>query len=153
MRDEVRTYVVPVTSSGSTNQCANFTAVFTICPYNTLNPPFGCLVYKIDGFWCLLELLYFWRGDPIPQLGLDLTLLQLVDVWCEHCSLTFLIRGSFDPSAINPDLSIYVCVCMYGVCPCTENAPLSRENGVFGFRTCSLILFRPTLKVRQDKMI
>ena len=29
---------------------------------------------------------------------------------------------------------------------------LSRENGVFGVKTCSLILFRSTLKVKQVKI-
>ena len=40
------------------------------------------------------------------------------------------------------------CVC---VCACTEDA-LSREHGVFGVKTCSLILFRCTLKIKPVRM-
>ena len=52
---------------------------------------------------------------------------------------------------------IYVCVClhMYVQCVCVrvlKMLTLSRENGVFGVKTCSLILFRSTLKVKQVKM-
>ena len=48
---------------------------------------------------------------------------------------------------------VYACTCMFGVYACTENAfTLSKENGVFGVKTCSLILFCSTLKIKQAKM-
>ena len=47
----------------------------------------------------------------------------------------------------------YACTCMYSVCVrVLKMLTLSRENGVFGVKTCSLILFRSTLKVKHVKM-
>ena len=54
-------------------------------------------------------------------------------------------------------VNAYLCLCML-VHVCTvcvrvlKMLTLSRENGVFGVKTCSLILFRSTLKIKKVKM-